>query len=279
MSLNKAYNSSTQVASSTPFDNSVGDGYVGSDVQSVLQELRDYTIYDSQTTATTLNGTLQLIAPVAGGQDGGSGSTNTSTQFLTGSATGYTVEVPAATDLSVGMYYQIINQSSHDVTIKDGGGNVLFTLSQTSIGELTLQLNGTAAGTWVWFQTQVGVASGIIVYNVTSTTAFATSASALTLITGMSIVPQAGTYSIWFNASVTGSGSAQEIDCQIFNGATGIVDSPREGSTPAGSHLMLLSTQTTSQFNGTNACSVEVNANGNSMTVNQRSLLMIRTGT
>ena len=43
MALNKAYVPSTQVASRTPFDNSVGDGYLGTDVQSALQELRDYT--------------------------------------------------------------------------------------------------------------------------------------------------------------------------------------------------------------------------------------------
>ena len=126
MALNKAYVSSTQVASSTPFDNSVGDGYLGTDVQSALQELRDYTVYDSQTTATTLNGTLTLLSPVAGGQDGGNGATSTSLQFLTGTATGFSVVLPSALTLSVGMHYKIDNTSTQPVTIKDGSGATLF---------------------------------------------------------------------------------------------------------------------------------------------------------
>src|ERR1700677_1558654 len=131
MAENKGYVTNTQVASSTPFDNSVGDGYLGSDVQNVLQELRDYTVYDSQTTATTLNGTLTLLSPVAGGQDGGNGATSTSLQFITGTATGFTVEMPNATTLSIGAHYKIDNTSSNPININDGSGALLFVLSQS----------------------------------------------------------------------------------------------------------------------------------------------------
>jgi hypothetical protein len=277
MAINTPFITSTQVASSTPFDPTTGDGFIGTDVQSALQELRNYTVYDSDITATTASGTLTLLPPIAGGQV--NGATSQRLQILTGSATGYTVKMPSALTLSISAEYLIANTSSRPVTIEDGGGNVLFTLSQSSIGTMILQAAGSAAGTWLWWQTSLNVAAGIIVYNITSTTAFATSASAMTLITGMSVVPQAGTYSIWFNSSITGSGSAQAMDVQIQNGATVITDSPREAATPAGSHVTILGTQTTAQFNGTSACAAYVNANGNSMTVNQRSLLMIRTGT
>ena len=267
MPLNKAYVSSTQVASSTPFDNATGKGYVGSDVQTVLEELRDHTIYDSRTQATSAAGTLTLT------------STDTNLQFLTGTAAGYSVVLPSATTLSLSAFYQILNTSSQPVSIKDGGGNILFSLGQNSIGFLTLQTNGTAAGTWVWWQASTNTGSGIIVYNVTSNTNFSTSASVDTLITGMSVVPQAGTYSIWYNAQNTGTGSGQELDCTVYNGAAAVADSPRSNLSTSGTHIFQNSTQTTSQFDGTNACSIKVNANGNSMTIGARSLLMIRTGT
>ena len=277
MSLTKAYVTSTQVASSTPFDPTTGDGFIGTDVQSALQELRNYTIYDSDITATTLNGTLTLLSPIAGGQ--ANGATSQRLQILTGTATGYSVKLPSASTLSLSAEYLITNTSSQTVTVEDGGGNILFVLSQSSIGTLILQANGSAAGTWIWYQTQLNTANGIIVYNITSTTSFATSASVDTLITGMSVVPQAGTYSIWYNAANTGTGSGQQMDCTIYNGASAVADSVRFNLSTSGVHIFQNSTQTTSQFNGTNACSIKVNANGNSITVGVRSLLMIRTGT
>ena len=277
MSLNKAYTSSTQVASSTPFDPTTGDGFIGTDVQSALQELRNYTIYDSDITATTLNGTLTLLSPIAGGQ--ANGATRQRLQILTGTATGYTVVLPSALTLSLSAEYLVANTSSQTMTIKDGGGNILFVLSQGSLGTMILQAQGSAAGTWIWWQTALNTANGIIVYNITSNTNFSTSANVDTLITGMSVVPQAGTYSIWYNAQNTGTGSGQELDCTIYNGASAIADSPRSNLSTSGNHIFQNSTQTTSQFNGTNACSIKVNANGNSMTVGARSLLMIRTGT
>jgi hypothetical protein len=122
------------------------------------------------------------------------------------------------------------------------------------------------------------VASGIISYNIISSTTFSTSASVDTLITGMTVVPVAGTYSIWYNAANSSTGSGQQLDCTIYNGATAIADSLRSNLSTAGTHIFQNSTQTISQFNGTNACSVKVDANGNSMTIGFRSLLLIRTG-
>jgi hypothetical protein len=281
MALNKAYVSSTQVASSTPFDNSVGDGYLGSDVQSALQELRDYTIYDSQTTATTLNGTLTLLSPVAGGQDGGSGSTSTTLQFLTGTATGFSVELPNATTLSIGMHYKIDNTSTQPVTIKDGSGATLFSLSQSSIGELTLQTNGTSAGAWVWWQTSIDVASGIISYNVVSSTSFATTSTTDVVITGFTVTPQAGTYAVWVNGTWTpqaGPGNVETVT--IYKGGAAIPDSVRGISPVQSLNPALMCTQTITQVTGTQAIDVRINSSsGQTLTVTNRSLLLIRLGT
>jgi len=266
MSLNKAYVTSTQVASSTPFDNTTGKGYVGSDVQTALEELRDHTIYDSRTQATTTNGTLTLTV------------SDTTLQFITGSATGYSVVLPDATTLSIGQHYKIDNTSSQSLTVKDGSGAILFSLSQGSIGEMTLQLNGTAAGTWVYWQTLINVATGIITYNVVSTTAFSSSANADTLITGFTVTPQAGTYIMWVNMSGVANGSGKQITATIYKGGVAITNSIRQQALPAGSNPGTIVTQTISQFDGTQACDVRIDPQGNSMTIGARSLLLMRTG-
>lgn len=256
----------TQVASSVPFDNTLNEGFVGTDVQTVLGELRDHTIYDSQTQATTTNGTLTLT------------STNPNAQILTGSATGYSVQLPSATTLSLTAYYQIFNQSSVPVTIKDGSGATLFVLGETSIGHVYLQLNGTTAGTWIYWQTSTDIVEDLPIYKITSTTAFATSASVDTLITGMTITPVAGTYAVWYSSTNTGTGSGQTLNSTVYQGASAIADSARQDASPSGTHIFSVQTLTTFQFNGTTACSIYVNANGNSITVNSRTMLLIRLG-
>jgi hypothetical protein len=279
MALNKAYNSSTQVASSTPFDNSVGDGYLGTDVQSVLQELRDYTVYDSQTTATTLNGTLTLLSPVAGGQDGGNGATSTTLQYITGTATGFSVEMPSATTLSDGAYYEIANTSSQAITVKDGSGATLFTLDSNSIGFLNLQLNTTTAGAWVWWANSTNVADGIISYNITSTTAFTTTSATDVIITGFTITPVAGTYAVFVNGSWTNQGGPGTIQTStIYNNGAAVADSVRPSSPIQSLDPSIMATQTITQVTGGQAIAVYVKTSSNSLTVNQRSMVLIRLG-
>jgi len=280
MSLNKAYNSSTQVASSTPFDNSVGDGYLGTDVQSVLQELRDYTVYDSQTTASTLNGTLTLLSPVAGGQDGGNGSTSTSLQFITGTATGFSVVMPDAITLSVGAHYKIDNLSTQSITVKDGSGATLFMLAPSSIGELTLQLNTPAAGAWVWWQTLLNVADGIVSYNLTSSTTFTTSSTTDVVITGFTITPQEGTYAVWVNGQwIPQAGPGNTESVTIYNNGTAVTDSIRGISPVQSTDPSLMCTQTITTVNGSQAIDVRIkSSSGQSLQVTNRSLLLIRLG-
>lgn len=266
MSANGPFISSTQIASSVPFDNTTGKGFVGSDVQTALEELRDHTIYDSRTQATTAAGTLTLT------------STDANLQYLTGTAVGYNVQMPSATALSLGAYYQIINASSKTVQIKDGSGTNLFVLGQNSIGFLTLQLNGTSAGTWIWWQTSVSQASGIVNYNTISSSTFTTSSATDVAITSFSVTPQAGTYAIWYNAENTCTGSGIDNVATIYKGGSAIADSTRHASSPAGSHTFTMSTQTITQFDGSTACTVEVNTTG-TLSVQQRSLLLIRLGT
>lgn len=257
----------SSVASAVPFNNTTGKGFLGTDVQAALEELRDHTIYDSRTQATTAGGTVTLTL------------TDTNLQYLTGTAAGYSMVLPDATTLPLSAYYQIINLSSQNVNVKTSGGAVLFVLSQASVGSMLLQLNGSAAGSWVWWQTSINTASGIISYYVISSANFTFSANVDTLIPTMTIVPQAGTYAVWYNSQNSSLNSGLPLDVTIYNGATAAADSKRTNLSTAGTHIFQSSTQTISQYNGTNACAVYANANAVSMTIVARSMLLIRLGT
>ena len=257
------------VARAVPFDTSTGKGFNlpdAPDVQSALEHLRDHTIFDSRTQATTASGTLTLT------------NTDSNLQYLTGSATGYAVQLPSATTLSVAAYYQIINTTTQSVDIKDGSGTTLFSLSQNSIGYIYLQINSSTAGTWVWYQTQLNVASGIITYNVTTTTAFTTTSSTDVVITGFTVTPQAGTYGVWFNSTATCTQNNSSVLHSIYKGGSIVSDSTRTTQSVSSNFIFQQTTMTIIQVNGSQAVDVRVNTNQGSHTVNGRSLLLIRLG-
>jgi hypothetical protein len=264
MSIKGAYVSSTQVASSTPFDNA-GINFTSTDVQAALLEMRDHSVFDSETHVTA-SGTLTLT------------STNKSLIFMTGSTAGQIIQMPDATTLFLSHEYQIVNQSNKTIQVDDGAGGSLFTLGQNSIGHLTLQLQGSSAGTWVWYQTTFNNAAGIINYNIISSSNFVTTSTTDVVITGFTVTPQAGTYAIWYSAENSCTGSGVDNVCTIYKGASAIADSLRHTSSTSGAHTFPMSTQTISQFDGATSCSVEVNTNG-TLTVSQRSLILIRLGT
>lgn len=266
MSSKGPYMSSTQVAASVPFDNSTGKGFVGSDVQAALEELRDHTVYDSRTQASTASSTLTLT------------SADVSTQFITGTASGYNIQLPDATTISKTAFYQLISTNSQIIQVKDGSGANLFVLAQNSIAYIYLQTNATAAGVWIYLQVIINTASGIVNYNAISSSTFTTSSGTDVAITGFSVTPQAGTYAIWFNAENTCTGSGVDNVCTIYKGAAAIADSPRHAASPAGAHTFTTTTQTIAQFDGVTACTVQVNTSG-TLSVQQRSLLLIRLGT
>lgn len=223
-------------------------------------------IFPPTSTATTASGTLTLTS-----------SSNTA-QVLTGAASGYSVQLPNATTLALGQTYEIYNQATVPVLIKDGSGSTLLTLSQASVAYGYLQTNGTSAGGWIFWQSNTNTGTSFISYNLVSTTTFSTSANADTLITGFTIAPQAGTYAIWYGAQNTAAGAGAQLDCTIYNNGSAIVDSKRSNLSTSGTHIFQNSSQTISQFAGGTNCDVRVDANGNSMTVGARSLLLIRLG-
>ena len=122
------------------------------------------------------------------------------------------------------------------------------------------------------------LAGGIQNYNLISSTSFSTTANGDTLITGFSLTPASGTYAVLYNAENQAGGSGQSLYCTIYKAGVAIADSLRKAASPAGTHEFSNSTQTVSQFNGSQTCDVRINPNGQTVTTFQRSLLLIRLG-
>ena len=234
----------------------------------VLDAITDLSalVTEPISTATTASGTLTL------------NKFSNMFQILTGSAASFTVKLPDATTLSKGMTFLIANTTNLTVAVNDGSGALLFTLAQTALAYCYLQSNSTAAGVWIFWQVTTATASGLVTYSITSSTPFASSASVDTLITGMTITPQAGTYGIWYSASVTASGSGSSLTSSIYAGASVVADSVRFDASPSGAHIFTTSTQTIHQFDGATACTIKINPGGASMTVGNRSIMLIRFG-
>jgi hypothetical protein len=219
-------------------------------------------------TATVLNSNLVLAA------DG------KTLQFLTGTATGFSILLPDATALQPGHKFELINQSTQPILVKNSAGIVLFTLSQSSIGYLTLQDNSTAGGSWVYWQVlTTSTASGIINYNLTATTPFATTSATDVLITGFTLTPQAGTYAIWYNASVLHTTTPIAHFWSLYKAGVQIAESLRQQDTAHSNQVMVDSTMAVSQFNGAQSIDVRVRRNtSGTLTVNARTLILIRLG-
>lgn len=218
-------------------------------------------------TATTLNGNLNLSA------------TSNYIQFVTGTATGFSVVLPNATTVSPGIKFDIYNTSSQSITLKDNTGAVITTISQNSIAYVILQTNGTQAGGWLSWQVYVGVASGIVNYKITSTTAFTTSSTTDVVITGFTVTPVAGTYAIWYNASIFYTTTPIAHYWSVYGGGSQITDSARQQDTAHSNQTMVDTTMTTFLANGSQAIDVRVRrGTSGALTVNARTLILIRLG-
>jgi len=225
-------------------------------------------IPDSFVTAN--NATLQLT------------SSSNFVNFLTGSGTPYTVRLPDASTINIGCKFEIFNLTNFVVAIRDFAGNLLFNLSQNSIGCATLQLNGSSAGTWQFWQVLTSsIASGIISYNVISAVAFNTTSRFPTYapITGFNVTPQAGTYGVWYSASTYYTTTPKGHWWAIAKNGTNVTASIRRQDTAHSNQTMSDVTQSIIPCNGTDVISLNVACdNTGTLTVNDRSLLLIRLG-
>lgn len=226
-------------------------------------------ILPSLSQVTSLNGTYTMLG------------TDPTSLVLTGTASGFSVLLPNATSEPQGHLVNIYNTTSQIINIKDGAGNLLTSLSQSSVAYAYLQTNGTAAGTWIIWQVLISsTASGVINYNMVSSTAFTTSSTTNVVITAFSVTPQAGTYAIWYNAESFYTTTPKSHWFSIYKAGVQISNSERSQDTAHSNQNMNDSTMTITQVNGSQAIDVRVRCdNTGSLTVNKRSLLLIRLGT
>lgn len=256
---------SSPVSRSVPFD-STNTSIRSDEMQAVVEELRAQTVYDPESTATTLNGTLTLS------------SASRTLHFITGTQTGFKVDLPNATTLFNGQSYVVDNESTASINIRDTGGNSLFEVLADSIAVVFLQSNSTANGVWTGYVVS-GFATGILSYNLISSTTFTTVSTTFVPITGYTVTPVAGTYAIWFNAGIVYTTTPIYHYWALFRAGVIIADSEREQQTSRSNQGMVDTTQTVAQFNGSEALDVRYRrGTSGSINVNERSLTLIRLG-
>lgn len=272
MSISTPYISSSSVSSSVPFDNVAAPSFASTDVQAAIKEIREQPVFNSATQATTAAGTRTLTV------------TDLYTQFFTGSAAGYSIQLPNAT-LFPGntppnsAYFQLFNTTAQTIQVKDGSGANLFTLAQNSVAFIWLQSNPNAAGVWVYTQTSISTASGIITYNLTSSTTFSTTSITDVVITGFTLTPQAGTYGCWYNGASLLTTTPKTHWWSFYKSGSQIADSERSQDTAHSNQNMADSTMSIVQFNGTDTMDVRVRTQNGTLSIDQRSMLLIRLGT
>lgn len=228
-------------------------------------------VWNPEITATTTSGTLTLI------------NTSHSGQILTGTAAGYSVVLPDARTLENGLKWEIYNTSTQTVSIKDGVGTVIFVLAQSSVAYIYLQSNSTLAGTWISWQifNTTPTASGIINYTLVSDVAFSSSVRnpSFDLITGFTLTPQSGTYLVLYNASVYYTTTPKSHWWAVYKAGVKVTNTERLQNTAHSNQTMVDSTIGVIAFNEAETCDVRVScANTGTITVNSRSLTLIRLG-
>ena len=220
------------------------------------------------TSATTTNGTLVL--------------TNASTLIrrLTGTATGYSIQLPNATTLTNGWKFELYNDSSQNISVIYNDTTLFSNLLPSAFLSLTLESNATTNGSWLrWGAYTGGTASGILHYDISSSTPFALSTgTGDTLITGMSITPVQGEYAIWYQGSIEVIGNNTIIRTTLYKTNVLVVDSLRTIRSSVSTFFTTHMTSGIVTFNGTDTLQVRVARNNNELTIQSRTLLMIRLG-
>lgn len=232
---------------------------------SAKSETKTWVTTPAYTVATT-NGTLNL------------NNTDATVHFITGSASNFSVIMPNATTLAKGTNFEIYNRTASAIVIKYLSGVVLGVLDAESVSSLILQDNTTSDGVYSPFTVEIAQASGILNYNLQAQAAFVTTSTTDTNITNFSITPASGEYFISFNSSNTSSLNNAECTCSLYKGAVQILGTERTARSTASNFILQLSTQGVASFNGIETLNVAVRLTTGTLTVNNRSVVMLRLG-
>lgn len=252
------------VAESVPFNNA-GEKFLAEDTAAALIELRSTEVHSIEKHTTTLNGSDIITA------------SDTTIHIAEGTATGYSFVLPDATTLFLGRRFELVNESTETITVKDDGGTVLASLISGDIVSATLENNSTSDGVWVLIITSSS-ATGVISYSVGSDTTFTTTSSTDVLITGMTVTPVTGRYAVWFSSDIEISQNNRLADVVLYKGGTEIPRTRREVQGVSSNFKAAFTTIGEISVNGSEALDVRVLISSGSLDVNQRRLILIRLG-
>lgn len=118
-------------------------------------------------------------------------------------------------------------------------------------------------------------------YNLSSSTAFSTSTryTSFALITGFTLTPRSGQYAVLYNASVYYTTTPKAHYWQFYKAGSAVSTSLRSQDTAHSNQNMVDSSIDIISVNGSQAIDVRVACdNTGTLTVNQRSLVLIRLG-
>jgi len=220
-------------------------------------------------TPTTLNGTAIFT------------NTTGCIQEFTGTATGFKIRLPNAQTLTTGWKYDLFNSSTVPIQIYYNDTTTLAgTLLASAYVSITLESNTTTNGSWLrWGAYTGGTASGILNYNISSSTPFTLSTgTADTLIAGMSLTPTQGTYALWYDGSIVITGNNTVVRTTFYKANAIWTDSLRTIESSVSTFNTTHSTIAIIQFTGSELLEVRVARSSNTLTINGRSLIMIRLG-
>ena len=201
-----------------------------------------------------------------------------STFIFTGSTPGQIVRLPDAMTLEAGRDFSFVNLGSVAGTLQYQDGTFFSLLPADSRTNVTLVDKLTANGIWFIEQQFNDVASGIVNYNVIDSAPFSTNSDTDVMIAGFAVTPIAGKYAVWYNASASGTQGNASHFFTIYKVATSVADSVRSVRPGASNTAYPQVTQSIVSFNGAESCSVHARTSAGAMTINDRSLILIRLG-
>lgn len=222
---------------------------------------------DLSSNASTLNGTLTLTVD------------SCYTQVITGSASGFKLKLPNATTLINGWQYEIWNTSTAPFTLNYNDSSILVPIPQNTMASLVLQDTSTTNGSWLIARTFTGSALGVLNYSVTDRTPYTlSSGTADVTITGMTVTPVAGTYFVFYDGGIQITGNNNTVRTSIYKGGVLVTSSLRTIASSVSTFNTTHQTKDIIQFDGATICEIKVARSSNSLTINGRSLILIRMG-
>lgn len=247
------------------FFNNVGLKFNSTNVFDSIKEVQQNNVSSLDILTTSNNGNYQIS------------ENNSYVHDVQGSATGYSVTLPNAQNIFLGKRIEISNNSSNTIQVKDFQGAVLANLVSGDLAVFTLETQDTTAGTWI-LSVVSGSATGIISYVVTSNTAFSTSSITDIVITNFSTTPVSGRYSLYFSSDLQITANNAIFESVAYVDGAEVSNTRRSVQGVSSNFVAQAQSIGEVSVNGSQVVDIRVNISTNSVSVNQRSLILVRLG-